>query len=292
MKIRFSTTQRIVLVAVLALSSAFSFSHRKSYQLFNSKGGKTSFKNLVKQATKADVILFGELHNNPICHWLELELAKSVHDRSDRPLVLGAEMFETDNHQILRQYLSKEIEEDSFENGCRLWPNYQTDYKPLVNFALKNEINFAATNVPRRYARMVYRGGMEALDTLPDNEKAWIAPLPIEYDSTLKCYADIFEMAGGHGGQNLPMAQAIKDATMAYNITKYRPDGAISIHYNGTYHSNNYQSIYWYLKRLDPTLEILTIASTEQESIDKLSKDEKGVADFILVIESNMTKTY
>ena len=99
-------------------------------------------------------------------------------------------------------------------------------------------------------------------------------------------------MAGGHGGQNLPMAQAVKDATMAYNIVKHRPDGGISIHYNGTYHSNNYQSIYWYLKKLDPSLNILTIASTEQKSIDKLSKEEKGVADFILAIQSDMSKTY
>ncbi len=292
MKNKFTSKLRVALVSVILVSSAFNFSHRKSYQLFNSKGGKTSFKKMVNQAAKADVILFGELHNNPICHWLELELAKAVHEKSSRSMVLGAEMFETDNHEILQQFLANQIDEDSFENGCRLWPNYQTDYKPLVNFAFNNQIPFAATNIPRRYARIVYRGRMEALDTLPDDEKAWIAPLPIAYDSSLKCYSDIFKMAGGHGGQNLPMAQAVKDATMAYNIVKHRPDGGISIHYNGTYHSNNYQSIYWYLKKLDPSLNILTIASTEQKSIDKLSKEEKGVADFILAIQSDMTKTY
>lgn len=286
------TPLRLFVITLVALSSAFSFSHERAYQFFTKNGNKTSFKRLVKKASKADVILFGELHNNPICHWLELELAQAIHAKSDRKLVLGAEMFETDNQAALGHYVRKEIEEDTFEAQCRLWPNYDTDYKPLVEFTRTNGLGFFATNIPRRYARMVYRGGLGSLDTLPDSEKAWITPLPMEYDSSLKCYADIYEMAGGHGGQNLPKAQAIKDATMAHNIMRNCTEGTVFIHYNGTYHSNNYQSIYWYLKKIDPNVNILTIASTEEEDIRKLSEDSKGLADFILAVPSDMTKTY
>jgi hypothetical protein len=40
-----------------------------------------------------------------------------------------------------------------------------------VNFAKDNHISFAATNIPRRYAAMVSKGGFEALDTITEKEK-------------------------------------------------------------------------------------------------------------------------
>ena len=79
--------------------------------------------------------------------------------------------------------------------------------------------------------------------------------------------------------------------TMAYFIYKNLIEGETFIHYNGTYHSENYQGILWYLKLLNPNLKIVTIASTEQESIEKLDKESDNVANFILCIPENMTKT-
>lgn len=75
---------------------------------------------------------------------------------------------------------------------------------------------------------MVFREGFEALNSLPSNEKKWIAPLPIPYDSTLPGYVKMIEMMGGHGGENLPKAQALKDATMAHNILENHIQGHFS----------------------------------------------------------------
>lgn len=120
-------------------------------------------------------------------------------------------MIETDNQQALNQYLKGEITQKGLDTLARLWNNHKTDYKPLVDFAKNNRTPFIATNVPRRYASMVFREGFEALNSLPSNEKKWIAPLPIPYDSTLPGYVKMIEMMGGHGGENLPKAQALKD---------------------------------------------------------------------------------
>lgn len=132
---------------------------------------------------------------------------------------------------------------------ARLWKNYPTDYAPLVNFAKENNIVFAATNVPRRYASMVTKGGFQVLDTISAKEKTWIAPLPIAYNAELPGYKNMLTMMPGHVGENFPKAQAIKDATMAYFILQYYRPGSLFIHYNGSHHSENYEGIVWYLKR-------------------------------------------
>jgi uncharacterized iron-regulated protein len=270
----------------------FKPSKPKAFQIFNEKGAKSSFKQIVKSASRADIVLFGELHNNPICHWMQLELSKNLIHAKGKKIAFGAEMFETDNQAVIDSFLNGLIDEKTFEKNCRLWPNYHTDYKPLFQLAKDSGLVFVASNVPRKYARLVYGKGLVGLDSLPDEEKQWIAPLPILYDSTLNCYADIFKMAGGHGGQNLPMAQAIKDATMAYFIGKNSSENQTFVHFNGTYHSNNFESIYWYLKKINPNWNIVTIASCEQEGVVRLDVQNKGLANYILAVPESMTKTY
>ena len=105
-------------------------------------------------------------------------------------------------------------------------------------------------------------------------------------------YKKIVEMAGGHGGDNLPKAQAIKDATMAHFILKNYREGSTFIHYNGTYHSDNFEGIAWHLKQANPNLKIITIATVEQEKIDTLSKESVGTASFIVCTPESMTKTH
>ena len=54
---------------------------KEAYVIFNNKGKEVSYSKLLKEAEKADVILFGEFHDNPIIHWLQLELTNDLYDR-------------------------------------------------------------------------------------------------------------------------------------------------------------------------------------------------------------------
>ena len=65
--------------------------------LFNSKGKLISYERMIKKLAEADVILFGEYHNNPIAHWMELEITKSLNKRRIGALMIGAEMYKADN---------------------------------------------------------------------------------------------------------------------------------------------------------------------------------------------------
>lgn len=264
--------------------------NKQSYQIFNQNGKKVSYKKLINTSQKSDVLLFGEYHDNSVAHWLELEITKDLFGK--KGLVLGAEMLEADNQKQVNQYLKGEINQKKLDSTSRLWPNYKTDYKPLVDFAKENNVAFIATNIPRRFASLVFKNGFEALDKLSIEEKSWIAPLPILYDATLPGYVKMVQEMGGHGGENLPKAQSVKDATMAYFISKNRTENSLFIHYNGSYHSDNFEGIYWYLKQQNPNLKIITIATVSQKDISKLEVENYNKATFIIAIDEDATKTY
>ncbi|MBK9290154.1 MAG: ChaN family lipoprotein [Bacteroidetes bacterium] len=288
---------RKYLVALLLLAPLLVFSADPlAFRLVDSKGRKSSFVKMLRAASQADVVFFGELHNNPIAHWMQLELTTALADKFGEQLVLGAEMFETDNQAALNNFLAGLINRDSLQKAARLWPNYKTDIEPLVLLARDRKLPFIATNIPRRYASQVFRQGFEALESLPEDEKAFIAPLPIAYDPELPSYKAMLDMMAGHGGgpnvANFPKAQAVKDATMAWFIHQNLAAGKKFIHFNGAYHSDNFEGIVWYLRKLRPELKIMVISTLETAQPLRLPDDKKGVADFVLLVPENMTKTH
>ena len=283
--------KQIALSLVFLILVITSFTQGKpAYILYNAKGKKLSYEKMIKVLQEKDIVLFGEFHNNPIAHWLQLEVTTSL--KQTRDLILGAEMFEHDNQEALDLYQQGKIKAKGLDSMARLWKNYPTDYAPLVNFAKDNNLVFGATNIPRKYAAMVSKGGFEALDTISVKDKTWMAPLPIAYDPELPGYKKMMEMMGGHGGVNLPKAQAIKDATMAYFTLQYYKPGSLFLHFNGSYHSDNYEGILWHLKNKRPELKYGTITTVSQKDISSLLAENIGRADFIICVPDNMTTTY
>ena len=301
---------RFILLFFCLLVVAFR-SDKPAYRLYTSNLKTTTYAKLLRQAIEADVVLFGELHNDPICHWLEFQLTKDLQAAKKDNLVLGAEMFEADNQAALSDYVQGKTTAKELATQARLWPNFDTDYKPIADFAREQHIPFVATNVPRKYARLVSRQGLAALDTLPADAKRQIAPLPLTVDLTLPGYKGMMDMMGGsapgsttniasassHGTSpdmtaNFARAQAIKDATMAYFILQNLKPGQTLLHVNGDYHSKNFEGIVWYLRQQRPALKILTLSSVELPDIDKPTRENRNLADFVLTIPADMTKTY
>ena len=261
-------------------------SHFEAYKLYNNKGKEVSIKKLYKDVESSSTVFLGELHNNPISHWFYLNLIKYTFDKQDKPIQVGAEMFERDNQVLINEYFSDIISEKKFEAECRLWPNYSTDYKPTLEFCKKNAIEFTATNIPRRYASSIYKQGEDVITLLSREAKSWIAPSPIPYDSTLIVYNNL-QALSGHGGINLAKAQAYKDATMAYSIVKTKKKGHIYFHLNGNKHSESHQAILWYLKQYGDNGKAITIHTETNTDLSwKTSYSDK--ANYILVVQQDI----
>ncbi|MCF8304281.1 MAG: ChaN family lipoprotein [Bacteroidales bacterium] len=286
---------RLFILSLVVLIAAGFRSDKPAYRIYDTKGKTVKYKKLVKEALDADVVFFGELHNNPISHWLQFELTKSLEAGKDTSLILGAEMFEADNGLILQEYISGKIPAKNFNKEAKLWPNYNTDYKPLVDFAKDSNLRFIATNVPRRYAALVNKKGFEGLDTLSKEAYDYIAPLPIKFDPEIPGYKKMSQMMKnmGHGSSgHIVKAQALKDATMAHFILKNYKPGKLFLHFNGAFHSKNHEGIVWYIKEKNPTLKVLTISTVQQDNIEELKEDSHGTADYIIAVPSSMTKTH
>lgn len=263
-----------------------------AYRLFDRNGAETRYGAMLDHFSTSAIVLFGELHDNPIVHWLEFEVTKDLFARVGERLVVGAEMFEADDQIIIDEYMSGMTGEATLAEETKVWHNYKTDYKPIVEFAHDHSIPFIATNIPRRYANLVAVEGLGVLEKLSDQTKHWIAPLPIQLDRTSPNYARLLDIGKAHGieGETFFAAQSIKDATMAHFILKNRATEKLFFHLNGQFHSQTYSGIFWYLTQAQPDLAIVTVNSVEGETLDFLD-DYRDVADYTLVIPQSMTKT-
>ena len=286
----------LISIVFLVFSLSSFAQNENAFIIYTSKGKQTTFKALEKQAESHSIVFFGEYHDNPISHWLEYELTSKLFERHNKNLVLGFEMFEQDQQELLNRYLKNTLTEKQFGDSCRLWPNYETDYKPIIDFAKEKVLNCIATNVQRKYASLLYKKGRAALDTLSNAIKAQMADLNFIVDTSLSQYQEIKQMGGHAMGSNMLESQAFKDATMAKFILANFNSNTKVIHFNGAFHSDFHQGILWYLendkKNAISSNQILTISTVTQKDIRKLDKEHFGRADFIICVPETMTKTH
>ena len=278
-------------------------SDKPAYRLFTGTGKSVKYAKMTKAlATAADVVLFGEEHNNPIAHWLELQVAQDLHNAKADKLVLAAEMFERDVQPTLAGYVTScdSVDEKTFLDNTRPWPNYATDYRPLVELARAHRLRFVGTNAPRPLARQVAKEGAASLTALPVAQQTWLMPLPLTVDPQRPAYRKMREMFGGdagHGGggpalDKMVAAQALKDATMAHFIAAARGPGEVVLHFNGSFHSDWRSGICEYLTQAAPGTRLVTISTVSQADLGQLAKENMGRADYIIVVPEEMTKTY
>ena len=270
---------------------------KPAYELYKSNGKTAKYDKMIKDLAKSDMVFFGEYHTNPISHWMQLEMSKSFFELKGKKLFFGAEMFESGNQLVLDEYLNGLYpEKKMLPEITQMWGNYQTDYKPLLEFAKENGLRFIATNIPRRYASMINKKGIDALKELSPEALAMIGPdLEKYFDPTVKAYAEMADMMGGHvppNMLNIQTAQAAKDATMAHFSLKNFNEGDLLFHFEGSYHSNYEQGIIWWINKIELGLNIKSIATVTQSEWNELSEDEKAtIANYIIVVADNMTQT-
>ncbi len=269
-----------------------------NYKIYDAMGQPATLEQVVAAMTNNDAIFVGEIHNDPTAHQLELLLLQNIFARlsgepdkhNARPLVLSLEMFERDVQPVLDEYLAGLIQERHFLAASRPWKNYETDYRPLVEFAHTHELPVVAANAPERYVNRVGRLGSDSLKPLAPLALTWLAPLP--YGTASPAYAAKFNalMSGGgmgaHGNPHLLEAQALRDATMAYSIADQlkRQKRALVLHVNGGFHSEGRLGTPEQLHALRPQTRmlVLTILPAETDGSTD-SKQLAGRGDFVFV---------
>ncbi|MDQ0780870.1 ChaN family lipoprotein [Chryseobacterium sp. W4I1] len=190
--------KNIFIAILLAGFCSLSAQDFKAYQFYDKKGKEVKTERLIKELAEYDIVFFGENHNSSINHWLQLKVTEGLFQKKNGHIILGAEMFERDNQAQLNQYLEGKFDAKTLKDSARLWNNYATDYKPLVDFAKAKKLNFIATNIPRKYASHTAKEGLESLNALSEKEKTYIAQLPIKVTLDTPGYQEMKAMMGDH----------------------------------------------------------------------------------------------
>jgi uncharacterized iron-regulated protein len=284
---------KYVLICLFFCSGAYA-QDLEAFRIFDSKGKPVSFQKMMDEVSSNQVILFGEHHDNPISHWLELNILLELNQPvKGAKLGVGFEMFELHQVKVLRDYIANKSYK-SLKDSTELWANFKTDYKPVLDSALAFGNSVFAANVTRRYASLVFKKGLAALDSLSEDDQKLMAPLPFPFDSTLTQYVELIELGKEmHGaGINFAYAQALKDATMGYSIVQQLQKSEVVFFLNGSFHSDFHQGIMWYVQQYAPGTLVGTITTVSQKDVRKLEKAHLNRADFIVVVNETMTATH
>lgn len=268
----------------------------KHYKVYDVKKDKiTAIDAIVGDLKVANVLFFGEEHNDSIGHYLEAEIFKKMAIAYPGKIALTMEMFHTDIQPVINEYLKGVISEKNFIKEARAWNNYN-DYKPMIELAKAQGLDVIGGNAAARYSNAVTRGGLEILNQLPKKSKSFFAPLPI--DTVVGRYQDKFiETLGGHsmGGMKVYQTQNFWDATMAWSIatyTKKNRDKKI-FQVNGRFHSDEKLGTLAKLKGYAPKLKIINISCFSTEDFENPDWNKyKQLGDYVIVTDPKVKRTF
>jgi uncharacterized iron-regulated protein len=246
---------------------------------------------MLAEAATADVVFLGEQHNDPNTHRLELAVLEGLMRRRAN-VILSLEMFERDVQEQLDRFAAGQIGEIEFLAAARPWPNYATDYKPLVDFAVAHKWPIVAANVPRPVASEVSKGGAGVLDGKSERERGWFAAdrrCPTGADEYYKRFMEAMGSHPGSTGDNFYLAQCLKDETMAESIVTARaaamsgPSRPLVVHVNGAFHSDFGAGTADRVKRRLPGLRVVIISMLPVENLDSLSPEpDRARGDYLV----------
>ena len=246
-----------------------------------------SFHAVADSVAKADVVFFGETHDNAATHRAETALLDAI-GRRRKDVVVSLEMFERDVQPTLDAYLAGMLPESTFLARTRPWARYRTDYRDIVELAKKKKWPVVAGNVPRFIATEVSRQSLTVLDAYSASQRAHAArDLMCPFDTY---YTRFAATMSGHSTGPSPsgppsvadsvarittvrrfyQAQCVKDETMAESIVMARAKakpGAIVVHFNGSFHSDYGHGVVDRVQRRVPGISTAVISAIPVDDV-------------------------
>ncbi len=257
-------------------------------------GEPVSMGALLDRLAGADVVFLGETHLDEVTHRVELNILEALAERRDGQVVLAMEMFATDVQPVLDDYVAGRIDEDAFLAAARPWKNYQTGYRPLIEFARARGLPVVASNIPQALHSRIARGGREAYEGLDQKDRALVPP---ELQPNSVAYWQRFNRAvAGHMGREEPApppdpleqlysVQSLWDNTMGWSCAEalQRHPGWLVLHVSGAFHTKYRQGTVEQLLLRRPEARAATVDVIPANDLAALDIRQAGSAADYLV---------
>jgi uncharacterized iron-regulated protein len=295
----------LLFTALAAQLAAGAQAPETHYRAFDPQGHAVTLQAIVDALERADVLFVGETHDDAVAHMLEAELLRRADEAYGaaaprrRAVALSLEMFERDVQTVVDEYLAGLITERHFLLSSRPWRNYETDYRPLVEYARAHRLPVIAANAPARYVTRVSSQGPDSLRSLPQVAvKSWLPPLP--FPAASEGYAAKFNrfmgggaagaaaQAGAHGGLHLLEAQTLRDASMGYAISEHLKRGhdPLVVQVNGTFHSEERMGVPEQLARYRSGTRAVVVTIVPADTFPDFDASTQGrLGDFVIITE-------
>ncbi|EGQ9177597.1 hypothetical protein F9H62_05675 [Vibrio alginolyticus] len=235
------------------------------YQLYTPSGEHIALSKLPIELQQADVILIGEWHTHAGVHRFQTDMLKQL-TSYDRSLALSMEQFTRDKQPVVDAYLRGEIGEQYLMKQANAWPNYESDYRPLVEFAKQKNLPVIAANAPKSIVRCIGRQGRDYINKLDDDQRTFIAQA---INTGSSPYKEKFMASMHHGKPEQTekqfAAQVTWDETMAESIVSYLDDnpGAQVVHVAGKFHTEQGLGTAASILSRNPSLKVVVISPTD-----------------------------
>lgn len=292
---------RLALLGILLLLTMTLTAGSPAYKLIETSTGRVvDLQEMVRTLKDEDVVFFGEFHDDSLLHALEYRFLVEFH-KANPYLAVSLEMFERDTKPVLTAYLRRLIDEETFLGKSDPWPNYATDYRPLIEYARQETLDVVAANVPRLYASRVAREGLSWIGALPWNERRLLARETNAPGDEYKerFYRTMRETMGGMNRhfegddmlQRLYEAQCLKDDTMAESIVTHlqRNPGIKVVHFCGDFHSNAGLGTVSRVIQRKPALKVAVISPVYVPENEAYSLAELPLnnGDYLILLDRN-----
>lgn len=135
-----------------------------------------SFADFVERLQEANIVCFGEIHENEMHHHLQAQLIKALFER-DKRLGVGMEIFQRPFQKVVDEYLAGTISEEALLKGTdyeERWGYEWELYRPIVELCRRNRIPLAALNAPQELTRQVSKVGFDGLKAADKEQLAGI----------------------------------------------------------------------------------------------------------------------
>ena len=244
MKIEFVTAAILIFLVPLLVEgqeTATGGASPVSQSMDTSTGQVIEFSNLIEQLGKNDVVFLGEQHDNDSGHQFQLQVIQDLHKKG-LDVVISMEQFERDVQGAVDDYLADRIAEKDFLASSRPWKNYDTHYRPIIEFAKENQFPVLAANVPTTLARRVAKGESVPTGLRMFAPRKTTAPEDAYWENFVATMKDHMGAEGTEKLKGFYASQCIKDDSMAETIADYlaknqhRPK--VVVHLCGHFHSD------------------------------------------------------
>lgn len=252
-------------------------------------GRVKSLGEVARELAAFDVVFLGELHDSDSGHAVQLALTERLLERRGT-LVLSMEQFERDVQAPLDDYLAGAIDEASFLERSRPWPNYREHYRPAIELAKKHRLPVIAGNVPRALASRVVQEGPTALLREPFTPRQ----VSLGAGAYKQRFAAVMAENGAeHEARELDLifaAQSMKDDAMAESIADFlarSPDPKpLVVHWCGAFHSDYELGTVERLRQRIPQLRI-AVLSMRSASDNELDVSDLSAGRYVVLVRDS-----